>query len=66
MEKDTLITFLDGLLYATEGKNPSKAIENQEKRGQQTVVRNQRLPKKVNDLAIPNEIKWNGGEDCME
>lgn len=66
MEKDTLITFLDGLLYATEGKNPSKAIENQEKRGQQTVVRNQRLPKKVNDLAIPNEIKWNGVEDSME
>lgn len=41
---DNRLTFLDAMLYAMEGKDPSKAIENQEKRGQQMVVRNQRLP----------------------
>ena len=40
-------TFIDALLYAIEGEDPSKAIENTEKRAQQSVVRNQRLPKKV-------------------
>lgn len=66
MEKDTFITFLDGMLYAAEGKNPAKAIENQEKRGQQTVVQAKRLPKKMNDLAVPSSIKWVGVEDSME
>ena len=46
--------------------NPSKAIENQERRGQQSVVRNQRLPKKLNDMSVPREVRWNGVEDSME
>lgn len=30
---DNRLTFMDAMLYAIEGENPSKAIENQEKRG---------------------------------
>lgn len=63
---DMMMTFMDAMLYAIEGENPSKAIENQERRGQQSVVRNQRLPKKLNDHSLPNEIRWNGVEDSME
>jgi hypothetical protein len=48
MTLDNEITFLDALLYAREGENPSKAIENQEKRGQQMVVEYRRLPKATN------------------
>ena len=59
-------TFMDAMLYAMEGENPSKAIENQERRGQQSVVRNQRLPKKLNDHSVPREVRWNGVEDSME
>ena len=50
------ITFLDALLCTMEGQSPSKAIENQEKRGQADVVRNRRLPKKANTYTLPNEI----------
>ena len=63
---DNMITFMDVMLYAMEGENPSKAIENQERRGQQSVVRNQRLPKKLNDHSVPREVRWNGVEDSME
>ena len=48
MTLDNEITFLDALLYAQEGESPSKAIENQEKRGQQMVVEYCRLPKATN------------------
>ena len=61
-----MMTFMDAMLYAMEGENPSKAIENQERRGQQSVVRNQRLPKKLNDHSVPREVRWNGVEDSME
>ena len=48
MTLDNEITFLDVLLWAQEGESPSKAIENQEKRGQQMVVEYRRLPKATN------------------
>lgn len=48
MDLDTEYTFFEAMLYAQEGKSPSKAIENQEKRGQKMVVANQRLPKATN------------------
>ena len=63
---DNMITFMDAMLYVMEGENPSKAIENQERRGQQSVVRNQRLPKKLNNLSVPREVIWNGVKDSME
>lgn len=66
MNNDMTMTFMDSMLYAIEGENPSKVIENQERRGQQSVVRNQRLPKKLNDHYIPLEVRWNGIEDSME
>lgn len=48
MTLDNEITFLEALLYAQKGESPSKAIENQEKRGQKMVVANKRLPKATN------------------
>lgn len=54
--KDKEITFIDALLYAMEGEDPSKAIDNQEKRGQQDIVRNQRLPRRSNQVGIPCDI----------
>jgi len=51
--------FFDALLYAMEGEDPSKAIENQEKRGQKLVVRRCMLPIKTNG-GIPDEIRFNG------
>lgn len=62
---DNKLTFMDALLYAMEGENPSKAIENQEKRGQRMVVANQRLPKKTNDHCVPDEYRFNGIKDGM-
>lgn len=65
MNNDNMMTFLDAMLYAMEGKSPSKAIENQEKRGQQSVIRNQRLPKKMNEHSLSYEIGWDGVIDSM-
>lgn len=38
---------MEAALFAREGKDPSLAIENQERRGQADVVRNRRLPKQA-------------------
>ena len=57
---DNRLTFMDALLYAMEGESPSKAIENQEKRGQRMVVANQRLPQKTNDHCVPDQFRFNG------
>lgn len=59
MNNDNMLTFVEAWLLAKEGKDTSEAIENQEKRGQASVVRNQRLPKKVNDHTVPREIFFN-------
>lgn len=66
MNNDNMITFLEAMLYANEGEDPSKAIENQERRGQQSVVRNQRLPKKSNEYSVPDDISHNGIKDSMD
>lgn len=63
---DNMITYMDALAYFMSGENPSKAIEKQEKRGQQEVVRNQRLPKKMNDHSVPRDISTRGVKDSME
>lgn len=62
---DNKLTFMDALLYAMEGESPSKAIENQEKRGQRMGVVNQRLPQKTNDHSVPDEFRFNGIKDGM-
>jgi hypothetical protein len=62
---DNNITFLDAMLYTMEGQSPSKAIENQEKRGQNYVVRNCRLPKKANTCTLPNEVFFKNVKDDM-
>lgn len=63
---DTMMTFLEAWLLAERGEDPSKAIENQEKRGQAEVVRTQRLPRKLNDHKIPREIFWAGTAQEMD
>ena len=61
MREDDKITFLEATLFGLSGGNPSQAIENQERRGQQEVVRNQRLPKMTNHLCgVPTDILRNG------
>ena len=66
MNNDTMLTFFDAWLAAKEGKNPSEAIERQEKRGQDEVVRKQRLPKKINSNSIPNEFFFKGVTPDMD
>lgn len=63
---DNIITYMDALGCVMRGESPSRAIEMQEKRGQQEVVRNQRLPKKMNDHTVPNEVITHGITDSME
>ena len=65
-EKDNMLTFLDALTLAEQGENPSKAIENQEKRGQQFVVKRQMLPKQSNRVALPGEIGLKGVSSDMK
>lgn len=57
---DDMMTLFDAWLLSERGEDPSKAIENQEKRGQAEVVRTQRLPRKINDHNVPREIFWAG------
>lgn len=59
INNDNERVFLEAMLYTMDGKSPSLAIEDQEKREQQKVVRNCRLPKKV-DGGIPDECKNKG------
>lgn len=63
--RDNTITFLDAMLYAMEGESPSKAIENQERRGQAEVVRAKRLPKKLNSTTLPHDVFFRGVTDEM-
>lgn len=57
MRKDDELTFFEATLLGLTGGDPSQAILNQERRGQQEVVRDQILPKKTNDVCgIPNDI----------
>lgn len=56
---DYLATIFDATLYAVEGEDPSKAIINQEKRGQQDVVRRHHLPILVNH-GIPDGVRSKG------
>lgn len=63
---DDMMTFLDAWLLSERGEDPSKAIENQEKRGQAEVVRTQRLPRKINDHNVPREIFWAGVDQNMD
>lgn len=53
-----------GIQYTEVIQTLENAIENQEKRGQQTVVRNQILPKKVNHMEMLG-ILQNGIDDNM-
>ena len=52
MTLDNEITMLEAMLYAQEGESPSKAIENQERRGQRMVAEYVRLPKGTNACCL--------------
>ena len=59
--------FLDAMLCAMDGENPSNAIELQEKRGQSEVCTNGRLPTKSNVMSgVPREILCKGIAENME
>lgn len=61
MYNDNELVMLEALLYAMEGESPSRAIENQERREQQKVARNCRLPKRGNGGVPSNKRK-----NCLE
>ena len=61
MNNNELI-FMDALLSG----DTSGAIERSEKREQCNVVRNQRIPIKANDYAVPRELSFLGTTDEME
>lgn len=63
---DDMMTLLDAWFLSERGEDPSKAIKNQEKRGQAEVVRTQRLPRKINDHNVPREIFWSGTTQDMD
>ena len=65
MKDDKMLTMMEAWILAMEGRDPSEAIENQERRGQAEVVRTQRLPVKVNSNSIPNEIFFKGVDNKM-
>ena len=66
MDRDAMLTLFDAWMLSKEGRNPSEAIENQEKRGQAEVVRTQRLPRQLNDHSVPREIFWAGVDQNMD
>ena len=65
MNIDNVLTFMDAWMLAEEGRNPSEAIESQERRGQSKIINNKRLPKKMNDHNVPREIFWRGTTNDM-
>lgn len=65
MNIDNVLTFMDAWMLTREEKDPSEAIERQEKRGQSDIVNNKRLPKKMNENNVPREIFWCGTTNDM-
>lgn len=55
---------MEAMLFSKEGEDPSKAIEEQERRGQLTILVNCQLPIKVNGC-ISDNIRFNGITDGM-
>lgn len=55
----------EGILYAMEGEDPSKAIEDFERRGTINMARTSKLPKKTNGLGVPFEIRSKNTTDEM-
>lgn len=49
-----------------ECTNSSNITEIREEKGRQDLARDQRLPKKLNDIYVPEEIRWDGVYDSME
>ena len=62
---EAMLTLMEGWILGQMGRDPAEAIELQEKRGQREVVRHQRLPKKVNNHTISNEIFFKGVSNDM-
>lgn len=65
MRDDDFLTWLDAYLLKNEGRSPSIAIENQERRGQESVVVNQILPKKTNFHRVPRDVLMKGVKRSM-
>lgn len=59
LKEDPRQVLLDAMLFSHEGENPSKAIEEQERRGAEKVKRFSMLPNKTNG-GIPQVVKDTG------
>lgn len=56
---------IEAMMLSQERKNPSKAIEDQERKGQLTILEKCRIPINVN-YGIPDHIRFVGISDDME
>lgn len=59
LKEDLSQVLLDAMLFSHDGENPSRAIEEQERRGAEKVKRFSMLPSKTND-GIPQVVKDTG------
>ena len=66
MNRDMEVTASDAMLYAMEGLDPSQAIENMERRGQDSVCSYSRLPVKMRIIDIPDDVLNEGVSPDME
>lgn len=62
MENELSVMALEGLITG----DGNDLIKRQQKRRQQNIIRNERIPIKTNDMSIPEEIRWLGTNDDME
>jgi len=66
MKDDMSLLYMEALLYAMEGENPSKAIENQEAREQRWALREMKLPIKTNEHSVPDKYRFINVSDDMD
>jgi len=62
---DIKMVLWEAALYSMDGEDPTKALDDQVKRGQKEVIRNSKLPMKTNEHSVPRECRLNGVEDEM-
>lgn len=66
MKNEDYMLLMDAMLYAAEGEEPSKAIDNQISRNQQKTIRSKNLPIKTNVQGVPDKFRFDGITSDMD
>ena len=66
MYNDTITILINAMMYAMDGEDPSKAIEDYQKNESNKIIRDILLPKTTNNMSIPKEIKFKGIDDSID